>query len=426
MGVNARQAATDALFDIEKKGEYSTKAVTEAIKKLEPIDKAFANELILGVLRNKIYLDFIIQSFSKTKLKKLNPYVLQILRTGAYQMVCIDKIPVSAACNEAVKLAEKRARAAKGFVNGVLRSISRSLDSLPVPTGDMCEVMSVKYSCPLWLTRKLYNQFGEEECREILKDSLKPHPTTIRVNSLKTNEDELIEKLLKEGVNAERSSVKNCLIIKGAINVNASDAYKDGLYTLQNINSQEASLALGPKCGETVIDMCAAPGGKTTHLAELMKNQGRVIAFDIHPHKIELINKTAERLGLDCIEAKCHNSEEIIEEYREIGDRVLADVPCSGIGVIHRKPDIKYNRQETDIPALCDIQKKILENAAEYVKPGGVLVYSTCTILEEENNGITDEFLKEHKDFKKDFEKLYLAHKTGGSGFYICKMERKK
>ncbi len=424
MGVSARQGATDALFDIEKKGEYSTKAVTDAIKNLEPRDKAFANELILGVLRNKIYLDFVIQSFSKTKLKKLNPYVLQILRVGAYQMICIDKVPVSAACNEAVKLAEKRARAAKGFVNGVLRSISRNLDNLPEIKGNEIEKLSVKYSCPLWLAEKLFSQFGDKT-EDILKDSLKPHPTFIRVNALKTDEDALIEKLKAEGIEAEKSDLKNCLTIKGAININVSGAYKEGLYTLQNVNSQMATVILEPKADETVIDMCAAPGGKTTHIAELMENKGRVIAFDIHPHKIELIEKTAERLGLDSIEARCHNSEEAIEDLKGMADRVLADVPCSGIGVIHRKPDIKYNRQEEDITALCEIQKNILKNASEYVKTGGTLVYSTCTILKEENQDITEEFIKENKDFEKTFEKLYLAHETGGSGFYICRMERK-
>lgn len=424
MGVNARRGATDALFDIEKSGEYSTKAVADALNKVEPIDKAFANELIFGVLRNKIYLDFVIQSFSKTKLKKINPYVLQILRTGAYQMIFVDRVPVSAACNEAVKLAEKKARAAKGFVNGILRSIARS--ELPVPKGDMFDIMSVKYSCPLWLTKKLVAQFGEDVAEEILKDSLKPHPTTIRVNSLKTDEDSLIERLLSEGIEAEKSDLKNCLIIRGAININASEAYKEGLYTLQNINSQKAGIKLSPKPDDMVVDMCAAPGGKTTHIAELMEDKGKVIAFDIHPHKIKLIEKTAERLGLCSIEARCHNSEEIIEEYRKMADRVLADVPCSGIGVIHKKPDIKYNRQEEDITALCEIQKKILENAAEYVKEGGTLIYSTCTILKEENEDIINGFLESHKDFEKDYEELFLAHKTGGSGFYICRLIRKK
>ena len=185
-----------------------------------------------------------------------------------------------------------------------------------------------------------------------------------------------------------------------------------------------AALILEPQSGETVIDVCAAPGGKTTHIAELMGNKGRVIAFDIHKHKLELIEKSARRLGIDCVEVSENNSEKTVEGLIGKADRVLADVPCSGIGVIHKKPDIKFNRCEEDIAVLCGIQRNILNSAAEYVRPGGVLVYSTCTILKDENSGQIERFLKEHNDFEREFEKLYLAHETGGSGFYICRMKK--
>ena len=426
MSISPRQAVSDALFNIEKNGEYSTKAVLDTVKNFEPRDRAFVNEALLGILRNKIYIDFIIQSFSKLKLKKISPYVLQILRTGAYQILFMDKIPVSAACNEAVKIAEKKARSAKGFINGILRNIARNIDNLPKPEGEICQVMSVKYSCPLWLVKKIFNQFGREKCEEILSDSLKPHPTFIRANSLKITADDLAEKLASENIIAEKTEVPQCLRISGAIDVYGSELYKNGYYTLQNINSQRTALVLEPKPNETIIDVCSAPGGKTTHIAELMENQGRVVAFDIHKHKISLIQKTAERLGISCVEAICHNSENTLDEYKESADRVLADVPCSGIGVIHRKPDIKYNRCEEDITALTQIQAKILNSAAAYVKVGGTLVYSTCTILKEENEDIVSRFLEEHKDFEKDFENLYLASDTEGSGFYICRMVRKK
>lgn len=426
MSITPRQAVSDALFKIDKEGEYSTKAVLDTVKECEQRDRAFVNEVLLGILRNKIYIDFVIQSFSKLKLKKMNPYVLQILRTGAYQIVFMDKIPVSAACNEAVKIADKKAHGAKGFVNAVLRNIARNIDNLPKPGGDACEIISVKYSCPLWLTKKIFGQFGEGKCEEILSDSLNQHPTFIRANCLKITGDELIEKLASEKITAEKTDLPQCLRIIGAIDVYASELYKSGFYTLQNINSQRTALVLEPKSGETVIDVCSAPGGKTTHIAELMKNQGRIIAFDIHRHKIRLIQKTAERLGISCIDAICHNSENVFEEYREAADRVLADVPCSGIGVIHRKPDIKYNRLEDDVTDLVQIQTKILNSAAMYVKKGGTLVYSTCTILKEENENRIDSFLKEHSDFIKDFERLYLASETEGSGFYICRLRRKK
>ena len=424
MSANPRDAAMTALYKIEKDGAYLNKAVLEATDKCDVRDKGFVNELVMGTVRNKIYIDFIIQSYSKMKLKKLSPWVLAILRTAVYQLLYMDKVPVSAACNEAVKLASRYAHnAARGYVNGVLRSIARCEGDYPAPSGSEAEKMSVLYSCPLWLAEKLTAQFGAEAAAVILKDSLCPHPTTVRANVMKASANELAGILKKEGILAEAKD-EPCVEIQGAINIKMSDSYKNGFYTLQNINSMQAALTLAPEKGELVMDVCAAPGGKTTHIAELMGDEGRVVAFDVHQHKIELIEKSAERLGLSCIEARCNNSEEVCEEFVGKADRVLADVPCSGIGVIHKTPDIKYTRKEEDLEALCRVQKKILESASKYVKSGGVLVYATCTILREENEMQTEVLLKEHTDFEKESEKLYLAHETGGSGFYICRMRR--
>lgn len=418
---NPREAAVVALYKIEKEGAYLNKAILDNSKGLNPADRAFLNQLVMGVARNKTYIDFLIQKYSKIKLKKLSDWVHQILRCGVYQLVMMDKIPPSAACNESVKLANKFAHSgAKGYVNGVLRSISRSLDNLP-ETDDL----AVRYSTPDWIVKKLIAQFGETKTKEILKDSLIPHPTMVRVNMMKTTPSELIKILEQEGISAEQGEEEPCLKILGAIDIGASDAYKNGLYTLQNINSMRAALVLSPKENEFIIDMCSAPGGKTTHIAELMNNNGKVVAFDIHEHKIDLINRTAKRLSINIIDARVNNSEIPIEELFGKADRVLCDVPCSGLGVIHKKPDIKWNRKEEDIAELLKIQKNILNSASKYVKSGGVLVYSTCTILREENEEQIEEFLKENTDFEKDFEKLYLAHETGGSGFYICRLRKK-
>ena len=428
MSQNPREAAVVALYKIENEGAYSAQSIIDAAKNLKPIDRSFMNEIAMGVVRNKMYLDFLIQSFSKIKLKKISPWVLQILRTGIYQIVFMDKIPHSAACNEAVKLASRYSNSgAKGFVNGVMRSISRSIENLPEPDGTKREeYLSVKYSSPLWLVKKLMAQYGEEECIKILKDSLLPHPTMIRVNATKTTPDKLADILKNEGIETYKSKDEPCcLLVDGAININNSKAYKDGLYTLQNMNSMRAVSVLDPKEGETVIDVCAAPGGKTTFIAEKMGDTGKVIAMDVHSHKIDLINKTAKRLSLSSIEALVHNSEKTKDEYIEFADRVLADVPCSGIGVIHKKPDIKWNRKEKDIEELCEIQANILKSSSKYVKTGGILVYSTCTILKEENMDIVNQFLANNADFEKVFEKVYLAHETQGSGFYICKLKRK-
>ncbi len=424
MTKNPREAAVSALVKIERDKEYSNRALIDSVRGTEPRDTALATEIIMGVLRNKIYLDFIIRSYSKIRLKKLSPWVLQILRCGVYQLIMMDKIPPSAACNEAVKLAARYAHtAAKGYVNGVLRTVSRNADNLPEPTGSDAEVMSVRYSCPLWITQKLIEQFGVAETESILTDSLIPHLTMLRTNILKTTPRGLADSLDKSGVRTEEDiDIPECLRVFGAIDTVHTQQYKDGLFTPQNINSMRAALILDPLPGETVMDLCAAPGGKTTHICELMENRGRVIAFDIHRHKIALIENAARRLGIDIIETKCADSEKLSEKYIGCADRVLADVPCSGIGVIHKKPDIKYNRSPEDIEQLCRVQSKILENAARYLKDGGVLVYSTCTIFKEENEAQTERFLKRHPEFEKEFERLYLAHETGGSGFYICRM----
>lgn len=427
MVVNSREAAVTALYRTENEGAYLSHALLDAVSKLSTVDKAFVTDLVMGVERNKLWIDFIIRKHSKIRIKKISPWVLQILRTGVYQLLMMDKIPASAACNEAVKLASKYAHsAAKNYVNGVMRAIARSVENLPEADGTESEKLSVRYSCPLWLTEKLIEQFGTEKCIEILKDSLVPHPTTVRVKTLKTSAKELEGILNGEGIKAvANGEVEQCLEIKGALNISMSNAYKSGLYTLQNINSMRAVLALEPKRGETIVDVCSAPGGKTTFIAELIGNDGKVYAFDIYEHKIELIKNTAKRLGISCIEPMVHNSEEVKKELVGIADRVLADVPCSGIGVIHKKPDIKWNRCADDIRELTRIQKNILDSSARYVKSGGALVYSTCTILAEENEMQTDRFVKEHDDFIKDYEKLYLADETGGSGFYICRFIRK-
>lgn len=426
MTKNPRAAAAEALYNIEKEGEYSNRAMLDAARGLDVRDTALATEIVMGVLRNKLYIDFIIQSYSKIKLKKISPWVLQILRCGVYQLVMMDKIPPSAACNEAVKLAAGKSNgAARGFVNGVLRTVSRNIEALPVPNGSTEEILSVKYSCPLWIVKRLCEQYGTEMTECILTDSLIPHSTTVRTNILKTSSAELVRILEEEGICAEQNTeIPECIRVFGAFDINRSAAYSDGLYTIQNINSMRAGLLLDPREGETVLDLCAAPGGKTTHLAELMKNKGKITAFDLHPHKAELINNAARRLGIGIIEVRTADCTEYMPELDGCADRVLADVPCSGMGVIHKKPDIKYNRRTEDVETLCSIQEKIMNNGARYLKPGGVMVYSTCTIFKEENERQTERFLNTHDNFVKEHERLYTAHETGGSGFYLCRFKK--
>jgi len=424
--MTAREIALKALFDIETKERYISAVLKNALsgRELSDSDKGLITELIYGIVSNKTAIDFIISRYSKIKLKKMTPWVLNILRMGVFQIYYMDKIPYSAACNEAVKLAKKYShKAGSGFVNGVLRSFSKDAESFEFPDGkSAAEDLSVKYSYPLWMTEKLVAEYGPECSKKLFEDTNNARGVFLRCNSLKISEKELLEVLDNEGIVCEKTDIPNAFLVKGRINIEKSDAYKKGYYSLQNISSQRAISALDPKCGQTVIDMCAAPGGKSCAIAEKMNNEGKIYSFDIFQHKIELIKKSAERLGITIISPKVHDARTVNEDLLNSADCVLADVPCSGLGVIHKKPDIKWKRTEEDVKELCLLQKEILETAAGYVKRGGTLLYSTCTILPEENRIQISEFLNTHSEYKKVFEEQILTTEFGASGFYICKM----
>lgn len=429
--MTAREAALKALYNIEKSEAYTNSALKTALGQddFSAQDKGLITEIIYGVISNKTALDFIISKFSKIKIKKMTPWVLNILRMGIYQIYYMDKIPANAACNESVKLAKKYSHsAASGFVNGVLRSAAREVEKFEFPkTGDKVADLSLEYSYPEWITARIIEEYGAETCEELFKENKNAHRLHIRVNSLKTDKSKILDMLAEEGLLCEDCEItESSLFVKGKLNVEKSKAYKDGLYSLQNISSQKTVEILDPKPDETIIDMCAAPGGKSCAIAERMGNNGKVLAFDIFEHKINLIMASAKRLGIDIIEAKVMDSSKKCDELLGYADRVLADVPCSGLGVLHKKPDIKWSRSEEEISELCKIQAEILENAALYVKDGGVLVYSTCTILPEENRLRIEEFLKNHKNFKKEYEEQILTSVYGESGFYICKMVKEK
>lgn len=426
---NTRELVLKALHRMATEGSYSNQELKRLLAEdtLPEVDRGFATELLLGVVKNQLFLDYVIAQFSNVKIKKLSPWIHGILRMGVYQILKMDRVPDSAACNEMVKLAGKYSRgASRGFVNGVLRNVSRQKEDLSYPT-DKTERLSVTYSCPLWLTKKLMGQYGEETCEKILEASICPHPATLRVNSLKTTPQKLLSILKEEGVTTfQHAENPHCLVVDGALNIHRSLAYQKGLYTLQNVSSMQAVLTLNPQKGEKILDLCAAPGGKTTFAAELMENTGEIIACDLHEHKIPLIEKASQRLGITIVHPTVHDGTEKKPAWENTFDRVLADVPCSGIGVIHKKPDIKWNRKEEDIDVLCEIQKSLLKNAGSYVKPGGMLVYSTCTILEEENQQQIAAFLQVSPEFELVEETTLLTHERGGSGFYIAKLRKRK
>ncbi len=417
--INSREIAMKVLYEIEYEGAYSNMALKKALRngEISHRDKAFITHLVYGVTDKKITLDYIISKFSKIKLKKISKYILIILRMGVYQIKFMDKVPESAAVNECVKLARRYGHGASaGFVNGMLRNVVRSDIEYPK---DKIEYMSVKYSVPLWLCKKWITDFGYEFTNELLKSFEQSTRVCVRPNTLKITEQELSDKLNDEGNKAE---VKNNLVYIEGFDIGNDELYKKGYYTVQDEAAYTAGKVLAPKVGETVIDMCAAPGGKTTHLAEIMCNKGEIFAFDIHEHKIAIIQKNAERLGISIIKTEISDGSVFNKKYAEKADKILCDVPCSGLGIIRRKPEIKWNRNEDD--DFHSLQEQILLNASKYLKKGGELVYSTCTINKEENEEVTSGFLKENSNFEKLYEKTFYPHIDNTDGFYICKIKR--
>lgn len=411
-----REAALLILCKTEYEGAYPNLELKKLPQTMSARDRALAVSLVYGVISKKLTLDYIIRTLSKIKIKKLSKYIHQILRLGIYQLMFTDKIPQSAAVNESVKLAKRYGHAASaGYVNGVLRAAARTVIEYP---GEPVKRLSVMYSYPEWLCRRWITEFGADFAEELMKAFDKEPELTLRPNSLKTTAVELAAMLNDEGKNAAVSG--NAVVCTG-LDVGNDRLYREGFYTVQDKAAAAAAATLSPKPGETVIDMCAAPGGKTTHMAELMKNSGKITAFDIHEHKIKLIEENAARLGITIIAAKKADAAVYDGALKETADKVLCDVPCSGLGILRRKPDIKWNRSPED--DFRTVQLNILKNGAAYLKHGGELVYSTCTIERAENEEITGEFLKTD-GFEKLFEKTYYPNTDNTDGFYICKLKK--
>ncbi len=442
-----RETALKIIYDITEKGAYSNIALNKnmASADLKGVDRAFITEMVYGVTKYKLTLDWFIEQFSSVKLKKISSWVLNILRLGAYQIMFMDKVPDSAACNESVNLSKKYGhQASSRFVNGVLRSLSRNKDSIKYPDSekDTVRYLSVRYSHPEWMVKEWLSRFGKEFTETLLESNNKIPELTVRVNMLKTTRDQLMEQLKSSGLDVQPGLYcDEALILKGSSNIAGLEAFKNGMLQVQGESSMLAGRILDPKPGELVIDVCSAPGGKATHLAQLMKNKGTVIARDIHEHKIKLIEEAALRLGADMVRAEMYDATRLDDNYTGKADRVLADVPCTGFGIISKKPDIKWSRAEGDKKEILGLQKKILDISSSYVKPGGTLLYSTCTIEEDENSGMVKSFLERHKEFEMDdiADLLPAKLKKPGSqkgmlqlypnidgidGFFIAKMRR--
>ena len=421
----ARKTAFEILFEIEKEDAYSNLTINRFLEKNRPENPAFVRELVYGVLENKILLDYYLDQLIPSGIKKVKKKEATLLRMGLYQMLFLDGVPDYAAVNESVIIAKKLCRGREGFINGVLRGFMKKRDQITLPDRekDIKQFLSVKYSFPLWLIDKWEKEFGIEECEKLLKASNERPKLSIRVNLLKTNRDELAEKLTSLGYEvSEGKHSKRTLHVKGS-GLLSEGLFREGYFSVQDEASTVTADTLEARAGETVIDVCAAPGGKSSAVAEMMNNEGKLISCDIYEHKLELIRELANRLGISIIEPTLMDGTVGNETWNNTADRVLVDAPCSGLGVIRRKPEIKY-KGITEFSQLVDIQAKILDASAKYVKSKGVLVYSTCTINIDENEKQIENFLERNKDFELIMQKQFLPTEDI-DGFYVCKMIKK-
>lgn len=425
--MNDRQTAFRVLNRIEKNKAYSNLALDAQLRqnRENTVSSAFVTALVYGVLERKITLDYILSAFLKQPIKKLRTEVLTALRLGVYQIKFMDKVPVSAAVNESVKLVKTNGCAyASGLVNSVLRKVADSAVLYPEKT-DFLQYLSVRYSCPTALVQHYIDDYGAENAEGILMSSIGPVPTVLRVNTLKTNETDLKEILAAEGIASAIGQTEHTLVLTNSGAIEQCNAYRDGLFHVQDTASALCVQALDVHPGQTVIDVCAAPGGKTFTVAERMENQGKIFAFDLYPQRVSLIESGAVRLGISIIEAAAQDALKCIPSLQNCADRVLCDVPCSGLGTIRRKPEIRY-KDMGFIDNLTLLQYNILVNASKYVKEGGVLVYSTCTLNRAENEAVCDRFLQENADFHKlEAYQTLLPHKDGTDGFFFARLGRK-
>ncbi len=444
---NARYCSVMALSRGDKEGLYGDININDAISalKLNPREAALASRLYYGVIQNRLYIDHCLARVSTRKLKELDSIVLAILRVGAYQLLFLDKIPPRAAVDEAVKLAKQtKNHAAAGFINAVLRQLSRKKSELlKIDENDEIKRLSIKYSHPPELVKLLRDFAVGQEIEALLRANNEIPPLTVRANTLKTSAAELMSALVEQGIEAEHLAFPDiCLHLWGLGDVAQNEGYQKGLFSVQDAASTLSVLALELKQGDVVIDVCAAPGGKSLCAAELTADLAKIISCDISEKKLEQVKTEAVRLGIGSIEthhrdARVLNPSWLNSEGQGIADCVIADLPCSGFGVIRKKPDIRYkNLDETEsLPAL---QLEILKTVKNYVKPGGVLLYSTCTLLRRENEDVVREFLKSGDftltDFFESADPKYRSvegmltlypHIHGTDGFFICKMERK-
>ena len=420
-----RKTAYLTLMAVEQKKAYSNIALNHQIIVGKPTSEAFVRELVYGVLENKIWLDYILEHLIPSGVESVKTSDLTILRMGIYQLGYMDSVPEYAAVNESVVLAKRFARGRSGFINGVLRSYIRERYNIKLPDRfeDEVKYLSIKYSYDPWIISLWMEQYDSRFVEELLEAGNQKPPMVIRMNWLKVVKRDLIARLEKQGF--EVSEGKLCddsLYIKGSGLIN-NQLYRNGMYSVQDEAALLVANMLDPKQGDLIMDLCAAPGGKTMAIAERMNNRGKIIASDIYKRKLNIVEQEAKRLGITIVETRPWDATRVDSNMVQKVDRVLVDVPCSGLGVIRRKPEIKY-KKPFNLDGLPRIQLEILSAGAQYVKVGGVIVYSTCTINAHENQEVVEAFLKKNPMFKKEEAVQLLPNVNGTDGFYICKLRK--
>lgn len=424
-----RELALKALVKLEQEKSYTNLLLDELFhqygKELTDKDIGFISELVYGVTTWKLTLDEIIRFHSTIRLKKISIWIVNVLRMGIYQILYLDKIPTSAAVNESVNLAKRYGHAASSkFVNAILRKITLEDKERLTQITDPKERISKTTSMPLWIIEKLSENRTLEQVETICQSFTQKPKITIRINELKISPSDFIQELSKRNISYSLVSPEcpEFIQIDRMKNIEQLDLFQKGYFMVQDLSAGFTVRLLNPQPGQMVLDACAAPGGKTTYLAEKMKNEGKIEAWDIHEHRTHLIEQNANRLGITIIHAMVQDATQLNSAYHEKFDQILLDVPCLGIGVIRKKPDIKWQKKEEDISEITIIQKKILQTVQDYLKPGGELVYSTCSILKEENEEVVNDFLVKYPHFEilheNEISMKYFQKYQDKQGFY--------
>ncbi|QOS99585.1 16S rRNA (cytosine(967)-C(5))-methyltransferase RsmB [Brevibacterium sp. JNUCC-42] len=442
----AREVALDVLVRVEENHSYSNLELKYALDGagLSKADAGLVTELVYGTIQRRMTLDEVIAQFVKGGTEKLQGWVLQLLRMSLYQVRFLDRVPERAAVHEAVEIAKKRGhKGISSLVNGVLRNILRQPEAWEKLPKGITKQIAVTQSHPEWLVKRWVKQYGEETTRAICESNNQAPMPTIRVNRLQTSADELLQEMKEAFPEAIQSELTPDALLLQSGHAAGSSWFREGLCTIQDESSMLVAPALHLAPDLRVLDACAAPGGKTTHIAELMGNQGEILACDVHPHKRELIEQNAKRLGIDIITTMVVDAADLPDHNVGQFDRILLDAPCTGFGVIRRKPDLKWNKTAEDVRAISELQYELLERIAPLLKPDGYLVYSTCTIDSQENQEVVERFIAQYPEFELDkalvadlpvgvTEKVnakngyvqILPHHFNTDGFFIARLKR--